>query len=292
MRRFLLISLMMWSLTFQAQTAPPNRETAHELYGFLLRQGPEAFEKKLGKPLHSGDAGENSRYFAYELSKTSDSYLVAVFRELEGHLQAVRIELTGDKGSPEPSHFFNLELGSSEKEILDQLGKPEEVSHEDDANVDLWAWPSRDYSLEVNSEKKLYSFQIVDSLQAPVGAANVKNARLFVEAVNSLVKSASEETLLKLLSGDISCANGKYHMLSDGSAREQLLRSNDGLRSCLRQAAEALTPDALTHADTNIRVYTKATPTSVVKFPASCKTKEIVFRWEEDAWRVYEVELR
>jgi hypothetical protein len=172
------------------------------------------------------------------------------------------------------------------------LGEPEKKSHEADVNVDLWDWPSRNYSVEMNPDGTLFSIQIVDPLGSSQGVPSIHDVESFIAGVHALERG-QEQPLLDQLSGDVSCYDGRDSTLHTGPVRELLSDKGNPLVRCLSQAAVAIRSTATSSgASFDLRMYEKAPPAMVAKFPKTCKLREIVFRWEVGAWRVYEVTMR
>ena len=171
------------------------------------------------------------------------------------------------------------------------LGKPTKIHHEDDVNLDLWDYESDNYTLEFTYSHQLYSIQIIDqSGNDTPGFAGSNEIRFFAQAV----QANDIDKLMELVSGEIECSTTKDFGIRTGSARNILSDPKNPIHnvsSARRGKFLALGPE-MRGADGSIRVWTKHTPGTVTKFPASCPLKEIVFDQEAGAFRVYEVTFR
>ena len=230
---------------------------------------------------------------AYHLPGLKEDYLVAFYfdgKDSEQQGKAVQLELTGNEPSI-PTGFFGLQLGDTAQKVETTLGKPTKIHHEDDVNLDLWDYESDNYTLEFTSSHQLYSIQIIDqSGNDPPGFAGSNEIRFFAQAV----QANDIDKLMELVSGEIECSTTKDFGIQTGSARNILSDPKNPISQCLQRAAReilALGPE-MRGADGSIRVWTKHTPGTVTKFPASCPLKEIVFDQEAGAFRVYEVTFR
>jgi len=268
----------------------------HELAGFFLRQDRKAFEAALGKPFHEQEGEHDTRVLAYHLPGSKSDYL-AVFiyypksKEVEQYGKAVQMELTGDEPSG-PTGFFGLQLGDPAEKVEKALGKPTVIRHEDDVNLDLWDYPKSNYSVEISSDRKLYSIQIVDQegddTPHPAGS---NEARIFAEAL----LARDWDRVAEMTSGEIECyMSQNYYGIQSGAGRRVLSDPKAGISVCLHRASEAvvaLGPD-MKGTDDAMRWWEKHTIGSVTKLPDSSPLKEIVFDQEAGAMRVYEVTFR
>ncbi len=267
---------------------------AHELDGFLLRQDRKAIEAVLGKTFHEEKGDHDTTAAAYHLPGVKNDYLVAFYFDGKDSEQQgknfVQLELTGSEPSG-PTGFFGLQLGDSAQRVETILGKPTKIHHEDDVNLDLWDYESENYTLELTSSHLLYSIQIIDqSGNDPPGFAGSDEVRFFAQTV----QANDIDKLMELVSGEIECSTTKAFGIQTGSARVILSDPKSPISQCIQSAAKAILAlgKDMNGVDDSIRVWTKHTPGTVTKFPASCPLKEIVFGQEAGAFRVYEVTFR
>lgn len=208
--------------------------------------------------------------------------------------RVVKLELTGTdyKGD---TGFFGLRLGDGSDKVLEVLGKPTEIRHEDDVDVDLWDYKNANYSVEMTKDRRLYSIQIVDEeYPMPKSLAGKEDARTFAKAI----RAGEVDRVVEMSSGEIECKAAELSDVRTGAARTVLSDRDSAVSVCLRRAADAvlsLGPE-MNGVEDEIRVWPEAKnhPSSglVSKFPSSSPLKEIVFVLESGGWRVYEVTFR
>ncbi|HMD76056.1 MAG TPA: hypothetical protein VKG86_01645 [Terracidiphilus sp.] len=277
----------------KAEAARQAHSHAHELSGFLLRQDRKAIEAALGKPFHQEKRSDNITAYAYHLHGFNNNYLVAFLIEDKKSIyndKIVQMELTGPEPSG-PTGFFGLALGDTAEEVESILGKPATISHEDDVNVDLWDYPHENYSLEFTPSHKLYSIQIEDE---PGGAESPSGGTDQVHTFARATKDRDMNTILSLASGEIECSQKEAFGIQGGNARKILEDEASPISVCLAKAADAiwaLGPE-MKGAETNIRIWEKAPPGMVIKFPENSPLREVVFVDEAGAPRIYEVTFR
>lgn len=275
------------------EAAKAMRERPHELCGFLLRQSPAAFSSALGLPFQEVKVDGDRVARAYHLPGSTSSYLVAYFSAKPGdyaHDHATEMELTGDDFTG-TTGFFGLKLGDSAEEVKAALGAPTEVQHEDDADLDLWNYKEKNYTLEFTKAQKLYSIQIIDEQGAGVpGFAGGSEVRRFGMAI----QNADIDEIMEMSSGEIECTRKQAFGIQTGAARIQLADPKSKVAQCLKAAAEeilAFGPE-MKGTEDQIRLWEGHSPGTVTKFPANSRLKEIVFDQEAGAFRVYEVTFR
>jgi hypothetical protein len=270
-----------------------GRSHAHELDGFLLRQDKKSFDAALGKPFHQEKTDNGGNAFAYHIPGVKQDYLVAFIAGEKDPFfkdKAVRLELTGTEPFGKTG-FFGLQLGDASSKVEDVLGKPSQIRHEDDVNLDLWDYTDENFSLEFSADRKLYSIQINDeekgAKQTLVGSDEVYQ---FARAV----ESGNLEKLLFFSSGEIECSRGTAFGIRDGQARKILGDSTSKVSVCLKEAARAIVAlgPKMKGVATNVRVYENGPPAVVIKLPPSSPLREVVLVYEAGFLRVYEVTFR
>jgi len=183
-----------------------------------------------------------------------------------------------------------LTLGQDSTAIESVLGKPTEIRHEDDVNVDLWDYKLANYTLEFTPDRKLYSIQVVEDHPRKhsgfVGSSEVRKFALAVQA-------ADVDTLAQMSSGSLICMNAS-ELGFTRAARTDLADPKGKLLGCLKKAAETIDSmgPKMPGADDQLRITEKVGALCVTKFAESSPLKEVVFIWEINAWRVYEVTFR
>ncbi|HYB61452.1 MAG TPA: hypothetical protein VEH50_08230 [Methylomirabilota bacterium] len=277
--------VLVLSALFLAPVALPAAQP-HELLGFLLEQDPAAFDHALGQPFKTGSLPGQLAMRAYMIPGAKETYLVAVFNI---HARAVRLELTGQDYTG-PTGFLGLTLGEDASAVKSVLGEPAETRHEDDFNVDFWDYKPSNYSLEFTLDHKLYSIQVnEDPPREPRSFAHSPEVRKYALAI----EAGDIDTVVRMSSGFLICTD-KSELGFTRAARTDLADSSGDLAGCLKKAAAAIVAlgEGMTGADDQFRFAERGGPFCVTKFPASSPLKEVVFTWEVDDWRVFEVTLR
>ena len=175
------------------------------------------------------------------------------------------------------------------------LGRPPKTRAGQDAKLTLWDYAPDNFSLEFTSEGKLYSIQIMldPPLREATTIAGLAEAREFAAA--ALSKDVNE--LMRSVSGDLLCGSIKSVRFTR-AARIDLTDPKSQMSQCLSRAARpiAALPQEKHGVSDQMRVnmlhLTNIDVFPVTKFPEKVSVKEIVYAWECDAWRIYQVILR
>lgn len=280
----LLLSLTIVPIFVYAQ--PP--ENQRELNGYLLGQRHSVLTK-IGKPykqVKSRDGWIDEVHLV-----NGENYMVFGFRKA-GNEQMLSIQITGGPYA-EMRPFLGLRLGDSKEKVVSALGKPTEIKHVSDVNVDEYRYDPRNYSVEIDSKGKLSSIRIGANewyfkdvefaKQSPVGG------------LRKALETCETDELVEQLSGDAEFYLGEETIEFNSSVFQELQNKNSrfvqllcGGKGSLREAL--LTEN--TEEDIQMRVYEKHSPAIVAKFPNSKIVSEIVFDAVAGKWRVYEVQFR
>jgi hypothetical protein len=290
---FILVPIVLVGLVARAQSTQKPKAHPHELNGFLLFQDRKAVEAALGKPF-AEEKRTNGRLAAgYHLRGFKENYLVAFYVQDEKSYykdKIVELELTGTEPSG-PTGFSGLELGDSAQKAEAILGKPAEIRHEDDVNVDLWDYKSENYSLEFTPSHRLYSIQILaDTKEVNPDLGAIAEVYSFAQAV----KSRDINRIMSLASGEIECSQKEAFGIQTENARKILEDETSAVSVCLAQAADAILPlgPEMKSTDTSIRIWEKRPPGIVVKFFKESPLLEVVLVDEAGSPRIYEVTFR
>lgn len=289
MRGFRLCFLIPWLLwaSAGAQSSPPSQT---ELNGFLLGQYAKAPDGTFGKPTESRTAEDQWTYRAYVFDKEHRGYMVFKFPSDDAQ-RMLSIQIAGDAGTP-MRPFLGLVLGDDKKKVQEALGPPAKIEAEKDYDVDLYTYTNRNYSVEVNRQGKLSSIQVMGYAGfAEQPAPSMPD----VEMLRKFVVGQDVDGLLSLFAGDLEIYRGDHTYDFVRSARAEIADQKSEISRLLFGSKGSLRAAFATERfdpDPQIRVYSKAPPGSVVKFPRSKIVEEVVYKVEAGAWKVWEIKLR
>ena len=270
-----------------AQTSPPSQV---ELNGFILGQSAKAPDKQFGEPTQVMKTDDHWTYRAYLFDKTTGAYMAFKFppSEREG---MVSIQIAGDPGT-QMTPFLGLVLGDDKLKVQHLLGSPEKVEHDKQYDVDLCTYADRNYSVEINSKGKLSSVQIMGFAGFADRADSVMPD---INGFREFVINHDVDRLLTVLAGDLEIYRGEHTYDFARSARAELEDQNSDINRLFFGEKDSLRAAFTTEKfepDPQIRLYEKALPGSVVKFEHSKIVREVVYKMQAGAWKVWEITLR
>jgi len=270
-----------------AQASPPSQT---ELNGFLLGQYATAADGTFGKPTQVTNSEDHWVYRVYIFDKQHNGYMAFKF-PAEDEKRMLSIQVAGDAATP-MRPFLGLSLGDDAQKVLKVLGKPDKIEPEKDYPVDLYTYEDRNYSVEVDKQGRLSSIQLMEYAGFPKGPPKEMPD---VAALKKVLASKDMDGLLNLLAGDLEIYHGDQTFNFARSARSELADAKSEIHQLLLGEKGSVRTALMSEPfepDTQIRVYEKAAPGSVVKFPKSRIVEEIVYKVEAGAWKIWEISLR
>ena len=281
----LLVSWLLLGSAF-GQSAPPSQT---ELNGFLLGQYAEAADGVFGKPTQVTTTDDHWTYRVYIFDKQHNGYMAFKFPDKDAK-RMLSIQIAGDAGTP-MRPFLGLSLGDDRDRVIQALGEPDKIETEKDYPVDLYTYKDRNYSLEIDRQGRLTSIQVMGYTGFAKGPpGSMPDA----DILKKFILSKDVDGLLTVLAGHFEIYKGDRTFSFNRSARSELTDVKSGTRRLLMEEKGSLREAFANEPfepDPQIRVYEKAPPGSVVKFPRSKVVQEIVYKVEAGTWKVWEISL-
>jgi hypothetical protein len=269
-----------------AQELPPSQL---ELSGFLLGQYDSAAEGQFSKPTQVTKTEDGWIDRAYVFDKDHGGYMAFKYPS-DDSKRMIAIQIAGSAGTPMVS-FMGLQVGDDRSKIVAAVGTPSVVQHETDY-IDLWKYSGRNYSFEIDKGGKLSSIQIMGydgfSDKPPSGFPDIENFR-------KSVVNRDTDALINLLAGDLEIYQKDQTYTFSKAARSDLQDADSKVARLLlgpKDSVRSAFIDEKFEPDTQLRMYTEAPAGSVVKFEHSKIIREIVYKVEAGAWRIWEIDLR
>jgi hypothetical protein len=263
------------------------QDTAYEseLNGWRLLQFTQSVEPVLGKPFTTKD-DPPLHYRAYVLG--DDAYMV--FGTHDGQPQVIdSLQLTGTAAG-DMLPFKGLKLGDDRGKVIAALGEPTSRTQIDEPKVTRWDYQGTNYSVELDSDDRLYSIRIgIGHGFMEPGDDSDEDWEKFVAAV----RSRDPGRLLDRLRPDM-------EVYRDGEALAIRRRYSDLAASpdaAILDAFFSSTSGVLRYLDTcQAEANARATETMGVglayKFNPECPLAEVVLFPYAGEYRVYEVAFR
>ena len=270
--------LLCWSFHGHAQDAAYESE----LNGWRLLQFMQAVDPVMGEPFTTRD-DPPLRYRAYGLGK--DAYMVFGMHDDQPHV-IDSLQLTGTAAG-DMLPFRGLKLGDDRGGVIAALGEPTSKTEIDEPKVTRWDYEGTNYSVELDSDDRLYSIRIGmgHGFMEPAEDRE-KDWETFVAAV----RSRDPGKLLGRLRPDM-------EVYRDGEVLAIRRRYSDFATSpdaAILDAFFSTTSGVLRYLDTckaeaNVRVTEKMGVGLAYKFNPECPLAEVVLFPYAGQYRVYEV---
>jgi hypothetical protein len=282
-----LFTISLTGLRLSAQDFPPSQV---ELNGFLLGQYDSAADGQFGKPTQVTKTDDGWIDRVYLFDKDHGSYMAFSYPPNDSK-RMTAIQIAGSSGTQSTS-FLGLRVGDDKNKVVAAVGVPSTVEHETDTPVDLWKYIGRNYSFEIDKGGKLSSIRIVSENGS---AEKQPSAFPNVESFRKSVISRDVDALMSLLAGDLEIYQKDQTYTFSKAARSDLQDADSKVTRLLlgeKNSVRFAFVNEKFEPDTQLRVYTKAPPGSVVKFEHSAVVREIVYETEAGAWRIWEIDIR
>ncbi len=269
-----------------AAQSPPSQT---ELNGFLLGQYKKVLDNTFGTPYKEIKTEDGWLYLAYLLDKQSEAYMWFKFtNDDQKHVFSIQIEgLPTTKMTP----FLGLRLGDDKSRVMAVLGQPSAIRPDNELKLELYKYDGRNYSVEINAQGKLSSIQIFGYegfLQEPKSFPRI-------EKLQQYVLQRDIDGLMTVLAPDFEAYKGGQTYTFSTAARSELSHASSPLVRFLlgdRDSLRAVFAVERLNGEPEIRIYTKAAPGRVFKFPRSKIIREIVYKFFAGDWKVWEVQFR
>jgi hypothetical protein len=256
------LALFAWALGASPSWA--QAPSQRELNGFLIGQTDKAIAASFSNLLQADTTSDGWVDRVYLVDRDHHAYMAFKFPADRPH-QTISVQVAGDSASP-MIPFLGLRLGDHRETLLARLGKPSAITHEKDVDVDLYEYPERNYSIEVDREGRISSIQIFGTEGFPDRPGDVMpsldSTWAFEHGAMRDLQTDSAPIPAALFCGPQSVRS----VLADTSVRH--------------------------HADGAIRVWDNRPAGWVWKFPPTTPIEELVFVVDAGRWRIWEVRYR
>ncbi len=267
--------------------APSQRE----LNGFLIGQHRDPIAASFTRILQVDTTPDGWVYRTYVLDRSHRAYMSFKFPH-DRPDYTVSVQVAGDSGTPMVP-FLGLVLGDHRESVLTHLGKPTHITHENDLNLDLYAYDHRNYSVELDSLGRVSSIQILGD----DGFANIPTNPVPSLDSLALALQAGGDSALQSLAPDLEIYQGGKTFTFRRAALTELQDDTTRFATLLLHGPNNVAtilqnPSTRSTATGSIRVWERAPAGWVWKFPVSVPISEIVYTVGAGRWRVWEIRYR
>src|SRR2546422_3227557 len=129
-----------------------------ELNGFLIGQHKDAIAGSFARLMHADTTTDGWIDRVYLVDGLHHAYMAFKFPHDRIDF-TISVQIAGDSGTP-MLPFLGLRLGDHCEVLVARLGRPSQIDHEADLNLDLYQYAHRNYSVEVDAQGRVSSIQI------------------------------------------------------------------------------------------------------------------------------------
>ncbi len=284
--RFLLSAILCSLAIFATDGLAQKIDFQTDLNGFRLKQYRSAVANELGEPDRGGPMGDDIEYEAFFLNDEPLLYMVFQYRsELDEVVWS--IQMTG-KDSRVDLGFKGLRFGMPEADVLKTLGTP---SRKVDAGEHgtRWEFDSANYSVEINTEKKLSSIRIVDDATGTT-PPDLKKIPDIKKLIPVLI-SGSNADIAAVIASDMELYEKEDTKYFRRSMKNEIAADPSKIFADIRRlAAELKNVNFGSEAEyeESGRFRYGMDVMHVAKFKKTRSVREIVFQWSRDRWLIWE----
>lgn len=262
------------------------RDFQTELNGFRLRQYREATHNEFGEPDRGGAMGDDIAYEAFFLSEEPLLYMVFQYREpYDGLIWS--IQMTGEDTKAEIG-FKGLRFGMTEAEVAKILGNASKKIDVGEHGT-RWEFDEANYSVEINTNKRLSSIRIVDDPKY-LSQPDIEKIPPFKELLKTITTGTNAE-MANLLAPDMELyVDGKISYFGR-RMKSEIASDYSKIFSTIRELSKLLQRIDVEKEDEfeeNLRLRLGTDPLHVYKFKKIPRVKEIVLKWDGSAWKLWE----
>lgn len=259
-------------------------EVETDLNGFRLQQLTQAAESSLGSPFETIDTGP-SVINAYRID--DNAYMVVGHLKKDPHHISL-LQLTGFTAKASP--FKGLVLGDPETKVLAALGKPDERKKVGYPPVVSLFFKERNYSIELDTEGRLYSIQIFTN--ADLTTKTERDENLWT-TFKTLVQTKDFRLMSEMIRPDVEIYKSGEVLSIQRRYSDFLQQPDKAFASALLGEVDSVLQEvSQTEPEEEIRLALDVGVGRVFKFPTGSILKEIAFFPYNGKYRVYEIAFR
>lgn len=255
-----------------------------ELYGFRLGQYKGVVSHELGEPVSTQVMEDSTSVDFYYVSKDSSTYVAFQYLRSQGN-PIYMIQLSGKRAD---RSFYGIQLGDDEQKCTTVFGKPDTVlsqSFNDKASV-IWKYNSKNLSI-LFAEKRTASIRIWDNFEQKDFSHPTMKDLLTIIGTNDKAKIANilSPGLEVYRGGEvITWQNSFYTDMRQSRVMDLIINRSYGLASLVGKKEM--------NVEAELRMAPGVGSFPVFKLPSSSPIEEVVLKYEQGRYKIYEVKYR
>lgn len=257
----------------------------NSILGIQLRQNRETPKNMYKEIIQNGKYEDGYEYEVFPVLKDSSVY--AVFEYSPENLKKIwSIQITGSKDNFD-FNFKGLKLGFNEKEIIDNLGKPNLIE-----NIGEYGnrWTYSNYSLEISPSGKLSGVKIIDESEKYFKSdyGKIPDFKTYSE----ILFTNNREKISSILAPNIEIYKGQNTYFFNYSFQKEKDEDTSRVYKEIEEFCEILkhtNPNNTDEYNVNMRITESEGILHVIKIKNNNKYYEIVFKYLFGEYKIWEI---
>jgi hypothetical protein len=265
-----------------------SQDIITELNGFKLRQYKEAVKSEYNKPFQVNNFDDGFVAEIFLIKPDSTAYVIFEYPSWNKEI-IFSIQIYGAFKEIDPQ-FKNIKMGISEIELTKIVGKPSN-SKEIGEYGKVLEYENTNYSFEINKSGKLASIKIVDNYNEIYPKPNVEKLPS-LEKIKSILNSNNSKNISEILSPEIEIYLENETLFFKQSWEKEI---NSDFSTIFKNISEIIkginevNSSDENQYEENMRLVIGENPKHVLKFKTGIRIKEIVMKWENGKYLIWEI---
>lgn len=281
--RILIIIFFLFNSTFVF-----SQDIVAELNGFKLRQFKEAVKNEFGKPFQTNNFDDGFVAEIYLVKPDSNAYVIFEYPKWNKEI-IFSIQIYGAFKDLNPM-FKGITMGISENELIKNIGKPS-ISKEIGEYGKMLEFENTNYSFEINKNGKLASIKITDNYNEIYPNPEIEKIPSF-EKIKEILISNNPKIISEILSAEMEIYVNDEVMFFKHSWEKEINSDTSKIYKTINEIIKGI--DKIDISDENqyeenMRLTLGENPKHVLKFKSDIKLKEIVLKWENGKYVIWEI---
>lgn len=256
--------------------------------GFKLRQFKEAVKSKYKEPLQVKNFDDGFVAEIYLIKPDSTAYII--FEYPNWNKESIfSIQIYGTSKEIDP-RFKNINMGISESELFEKIGNPSN-SKDIGEYGKMLEYDNTNYSFEINNNGELASIKIVDNYNEIFPNPKVEKIPS-LEKIQKVLNSNNPKIISEILSPELEIYLADKTLFFKQSWENEINSDSSKIYKTISEIIKGINEIDVTDEnqyEENMRLTLGENPKYVLKFKTGIKLKEIVMKWENGKYLIWEI---
>ena len=265
-----------------------SQDIISELNGFKLRQFKEAVKNEYKEPLQVNNFDDGFVAEIYLIKPDSTAYVIFEYPNWNKEI-IFSIQIYGAFKEIDP-RFKNIKMGISENELINEIGKPSN-SKEIGEYGKVLEYENTNYSFEINKNGNLSSIKIFDNYNEVYPKPNVEKIPS-LDKIRTILKSNNPKIISELLSPEMELYLENETLFFKQSWEKEINYDYSRIFETISKITKGINKvngSDENQYEENMRLTLGENPKHVLKFKTGMKLKEIVMKWENGKYLIWEI---